>query len=88
MTVSGTAIDRKTADGAREDLEQHNQDLIAKCKAEGSSPIVRLEVGQTLARLYSACEDFAKVNRTKYLGQQLLMTLPTGLRTRQPNHYY
>jgi len=69
MTVSATAIDRNTADGAREDLERYNKELIANSRAENSSHIVRLEGSRTLTRLQKACKDFEKVDRAAYRGQ-------------------
>ena len=69
MAISMAGIDRSTADGAREDLRQYNEDLIAKSKADKFSHIVRLESTRTLSRLQKACKDFEQVDRTTYSEQ-------------------
>lgn len=63
MTVSEAKIPREAADGAREEVEKHNEDTIADAKAAGtpSSPIVRLRGSDTLVRLQQALKDFSIV---------------------------
>ncbi len=45
MTVSEATIPRDTADGAREDVEEFNKDILAQAKVAETptSPMVRLQ---------------------------------------------
>ena len=62
MTISEATIPGETADGAREDLEVYNKDVIANAKAGGTSSFVRLGGDKSLARLQAVCGEFRTVS--------------------------
>lgn len=66
MTVSKATIPHATADGAREDIEDFNKDLIAQAKADGvpESTMVRLRSDDHMERLHEALRNFSLVRQT------------------------